>query len=284
MGIIYAFYNPLVGNHLCGKKIRELERFYTQPIRYCDMTCEETYREVLPAIGAEDQLVLCGGDGTLNRFINRTQAMELPEEIYYYPCGSGNDFARDLGRSPEDGPFEIKRYLCNLPTIRVNGREERFLNGIGYGIDGYCCEAADEIRRENPSKEINYTKIALKGLLYAYKPTNAEVTVDGVTRRFCKVWMCPTMKGRYFGGGIMATPGQDRLDSERRLMLMVLHDIGNLHTLMLFPSVFTGKHVKYKKYVEFMQGKEITVKFDRPTALQIDGETVLGVTEYTAVL
>ena len=92
------------------------------------------------------------------------------------------------------------------------------------------------------------------------------------------------MKGRYFGGGIMATPGQDRLDSERRLMLMVLHDIGNLHTLMLFPSVFTGKHVKYKKYVEFMQGKEITVKFDRPTALQIDGETVLGVTEYTAVL
>lgn len=29
-----------------------------------------------------------------------------------------------------------------------------------------------------------------------------------------------------------------------------------------------------------ISGKEITVAFDRPTALQIDGETVTGVTEY----
>ena len=28
-------------------------------------------------------------------------------------------------------------------------------------------------------------------------------------------------------------------------------------------------------------GHEITVEFDRPCALQIDGETVLGVTSYT---
>lgn len=27
-----------------------------------------------------------------------------------------------------------------------------------------------------------------------------------------------------------------------------------------------------------MTGKDITVSFDRPTALQIDGETILGVT------
>ena len=32
--------------------------------------------------------------------------------------------------------------------------------------------------------------------------------------------------------------------------------------------------------VKVFTGKEITVKFDRPCALQIDGETVLGVTEY----
>ena len=30
-----------------------------------------------------------------------------------------------------------------------------------------------------------------------------------------------------------------------------------------------------------MTGKEITVKFDAPRALQVDGETVLGVSEYT---
>ena len=38
----------------------------------------------------------------------------------------------------------------------------------------------------------------------------------------------------------------------------------------------------YSKMVEILTGKEIKVEFDQPTALQIDGETVLGVTEYTA--
>ena len=283
MGIIYAFYNPLAGNRLCGDRVRALEKFFDQQIRYCDITREETYTELLPAISGEDKLVLCGGDGTLNRFINRTQGMDLPGEMLYFPCGSGNDFAHDLGKVPSDGPFDVGRYFENLPTIQVNGRSVRFLNGIGYGIDGYCCEAADVIREKKPNKKINYTVIALKGLLFYYKPTNAAVTVDGVTRRYRRVWMCPTMKGRYFGGGMMPTPGQDRLDPEKKLTLMVLHDINNLRILTLLPTVYKGGHVKYTKYVEILQGHEITVEFDRPTALQIDGETILGVTQYTAI-
>ena len=38
--------------------------------------------------------------------------------------------------------------------------------------------------------------------------------------------------------------------------------------------------MNHKKAVEVKTGKVIQVKFDRPTALQIDGETVTGVTEY----
>ena len=33
-----------------------------------------------------------------------------------------------------------------------------------------------------------------------------------------------------------------------------------------------------------LEGKDITVTFDRPTPLQIDGETVLGVTSYTVTV
>lgn len=33
--------------------------------------------------------------------------------------------------------------------------------------------------------------------------------------------------------------------------------------------------------VEVITGKDITVRFDRPTALQIDGETIKNVTEYS---
>lgn len=50
---------------------------------------------------------------------------------------------------------------------------------------------------------------------------------------------------------------------------------------MAFPSIFKGEHIKKTNMVAVMSGKEVTVKFTRPTALQIDGETILGVTEYT---
>lgn len=53
---------------------------------------------------------------------------------------------------------------------------------------------------------------------------------------------------------------------------------------MIFPLIFRGGHVKYTKYVEILTGNEITVEFDRPVALQMDGETIHGVSSYTATM
>jgi diacylglycerol kinase family enzyme len=61
-----------------------------------------------------------------------------------------------------------------------------------------------------------------------------------------------------------------------------MHKKSKLKTLMVFPSIFKGEHVKHTEMVEVLTGHRIHVEFDQPTALQIDGETVLGVTEYTA--
>ena len=163
--------------------------------------------------------------------------------------------------------------------MTVNGKTFRFINGIGYGIDGYCCEVGDKLRGEG-KKDINYASIAIKGLLFHYKPTNAVVTVDGVKHEYKKVWLAPTMNGRFYGGGMMPTPDQVR--NGGKLSTMLFHGSGKLKTLMIFPSIFKGEHVKHTDCVTVLEGKEVTVEFDRPTALQIDGETILGVTSYTA--
>ena len=89
------------------------------------------------------------------------------------------------------------------------------------------------------------------------------------------------MKGKYYGGGMMIAPGQDRRNPEKTVSVVVWHTTGRLGTLVRFPKVFTGAHVKYTKCISTVEGKEVTVKFNLPTALQIDGETVLDVTEYT---
>ena len=64
--------------------------------------------------------------------------------------------------------------------------------------------------------DINYAGIAIKGLLFKYKPRNAVVTVDGVTKTYKKVWLSPTMQGRYYGGGMIPTPNQGRLSDRDR--------------------------------------------------------------------
>ena len=40
-------------------------------------------------------------------------------------------------------------------------------------------------------------------------------------------------------------------------------------------------HIEKTEMISVFEGHNITVSFDKPTALQIDGETILGVTEYS---
>lgn len=278
----YVLYNGLSGNGTGKAKAEEINTFLggMEPV-FKDVTQISSYGEFFSGLGADDRIYLCGGDGTLNRFINDTEGMEITNPIYYFPTGSGNDFWNDLGKKPGDAPVQINEYLKDLPFVEVNGMKRRFLNGIGYGIDGYCCEVGDQMRAAGNEK-IDYAGIAIKGLLFHYKPTNAEIDVDGRKYSYKKVWLAPSMNGRYYGGGMIATPGQDRLGKDRLLSLLVFHGSGKIRTLAIFPSIFKGKHVDHKKVVEVKTGHRITVTFDRPVALQIDGETVLNVTTYTA--
>ena len=223
--------------------------------------------------------VVTGGDGTLSRFVNDLRGNPT-RDIYYYPAGTGNDFLNDLNKTGDTEPFLLNPYITDLPHIHFNGETHTFINGVGYGIDGYVCEEGDRIRKKT-GKPINYTGTAVKGLLYAYKRTKATVTVDGETMHFDNVWMTPTMLGRFFGGGMMCAPGQDRLNEDGTVSLMVMRCKSKLRTLLLFPSIFKGEHVKVTDIVSVFKGHEILVKFDRPTALQIDGEVFSGVSEYT---
>ena len=281
MTSIYVLYNPFSGNGTGEDDARILEVALPEPASFFDMTKITNYAAFLGGMERDGILVIAGGDGTLNRFVNATVGIDIPQEILYFPIGTGNDFARDLGKRPYEDPFPVSAYLQDLPTVLVKGKTYRFLNGVGFGIDGYCCQVGDKIRAETPNKKINYTGIAIKGLLFHYKPTNATVIVDGETHEFKKVWIAPTMKGWYYGGGMKPAPAQDRTAPDNKVSVMLFHGTGKLKTLCIFPSLFKGEHVKYTNHITIFTGKKITVKFDEPRALQVDGETVLGVTEYT---
>ena len=279
--MIYVMYNPLAGNSTCEESCREVGRiFSSDEIKYIDLLTIEDLEGYIRDFAPEDMIVICGGDGTLNYLINSIDTSNLEQDIYYFPAGSGNDFYHDVDEEGTNGVYRINMYLKCIPTVRVRGMEKLFLNGIGYGIDGYCCEEGDKKRVVSPGKRVNYSIIALKGLIYGYKPVNARITIDGVTKEFKHVWMAPTMNGRYFGGGMKCAPNQDRMNEEGLVSVIVVHTRFRLAILMAFASVFKGKHLKYRRLVSEFFGSDVTVEFDRPTALQIDGETVTDVTKY----
>ena len=272
-----VLYNPLAGHTSENELKNNLKTLVEDELEFYDVTKIENLASFLD--GKQDKILLVGGDGTLNKFINAVDTDNLKNSVWYYAAGSGNDFWTDIGKTLGDKPVCIDEYLKDLPVVIINGKEYKFINGVGYGIDGWCCEVADELKAKG--KKVNYTSIAIKGLLFKFKPANATVTVDGVTKTYKRCWIAPTMNGRCYGGGMYATPDQDRLNKERKVSCCFLHGSGKLKTLMIFPGIFKGKHVEHTKQVEVLRGKQVTVKFDTPVAAQIDGETILGVTEYT---
>ncbi len=274
----YFLFNSLADNG-SGKKNAEKARINDEEYIFKNLT-ELPDQQLTDIIADKNEIVIAGGDGTLNRFVNFLGGQLPQKNIYYYPTGCGNDFMKDIEKEVHSLPVLLNRYIENLPLVKVKGREHRFINGIGYGIDGYCCEIADRIKAKS-SKPINYTAIALKGLLYDFKPVTARVCVDGKEKVYENVWLAPTMNGRYYGGGMMIAPRQARLNKEGTLTTVVVSSKSRLKLLLAFPLIFKGGHAERKDIAQMYTGREVHVEFDRPTALQIDGETVTGVTEYT---
>lgn len=277
-----VLYNPKA-SHGKGKAnaFALLDMFPKDTLRYADLTRIDDLAAFVDGLPADERLIVAGGDGTLSCFVNRMNRDYFERDIYYYAAGTGNDFLHGLGMPTGTKPFIINRYLEDLPRIRFNDQEMRFINGVGQGIDSYVIHQGDLGREKNPDKKTDYTAIAVKGLLGGFKPIKVTVTVDGVTKEYDHVWLAPTMKGRLFGGGMMPTPDQDRTDPKKTVSVCVIHHLSPLRTLLIFPSLFKGEHIKHTKNVETIVGRDVTVRVEHPQALQIDGETFLGVTEYT---
>ena len=280
--MVHILYNPKSN---CGKDfdnvLKSVKDYYKEEKTSAfDVTAIDDVKALFTGFDDSDDVVIVGGDGTLNVLCNKLRGFEIKNRVFLYKAGTGNDFLRDvLGENSEKQVVQINEYIENLPVVTVKGKEYLFINNVGYGIDGKVCTAAEDMR-EKGKKDINYTTLAIKLLLTSYKSNGAKVTVDGKEKSFKKVWLSPIMNGLFYGGGMMPTPKQDRKGDD--ISCCVVHSTSALQTLILFPSLFKGEHVKKEKKVEVMSGKEIKVVFDKPQDVQIDGEIIRDVYEISA--
>lgn len=230
-------------------------------------------------LNESDRVLIRGGDGTLHHFANNAWGVEFPCKVCMIRSGTGNDFLNDIGQMNSVNLVDIRGYLRGLPAVTVKGKTLRFVNGAGLGVDGSVCHSVEVFKTKNPNKKANYTAIALQEIGYKYKRPKARITVDGVVREYDKVWAVSTMKGRYYGGGIMIAPSQDR--ESGKVTIMIMHGGSRVKTLAVFAKTKTGDHVKHTDMIEMLEGYDVEVVFDAPADFQVDGEVYTNVLKYS---
>ena len=101
----HVLYNPHAGNgHGTEDTMKLKDIMKDDELVFCDMTTIESYKTFFASLAEDDRVIVAGGDGTLNRFINDTDGLSLCHDVYYYATGSGNDFWHDLGFQKGDPP------------------------------------------------------------------------------------------------------------------------------------------------------------------------------------
>jgi YegS/Rv2252/BmrU family lipid kinase len=227
-------------------------------------------------------IVILGGDGTLNEAINGID--DYAEVLLgYIPSGSSNDLARSL-KIPKDPlqalanvlkPTKFK-YLdygvMTFPDSNLPPRKFTCSSGIGYDAN-VCVEVQESPLKKRLNRfgagKFVYIAIAIKQLLTT-KPMDATVIIDGMKKdTYKKVLLVSNMIHKYEGGGLMMAPQADPTDG--KLSVCLVHGLSLAKVFFVLPTIFTGKHIKYKG-VETFHCSEIEIMTDKKTGVHTDGE------------
>lgn len=271
-------YNPISRNgantSVVEKLARKMKRKHEE-VRVLSLLEIEDSKEFLSSLDADTKIILVGGDGTLNRIANQIAGLEKIPEVYLYKAGTGNDFRRSIKKRGKI--TQIDQYLLNLPKVKYNKKQRYFLNGVGLGFDGLVCQIVEESKNKKTKRNFYASVFAA---LKQYQPIDCEVEVDGVTKKYKKAWLVSIMNSKYFGGGMKIAPKASRTDE--CLYTVIVHGISKHKLRLLFPLIYLGWHTKIKG-VTIIKGKEVIVKSNEPTYLQVDGDVVENLTEIKVI-
>ena len=218
----------------------------------------------------------CGGDGTANEALHGLIGFDNVA-LGVVPVGTGNDYVRSLPAERED--FLDFEKMVNGSTVRVdllqcNGRYA--LNVISAGYD---CEVADRAQKNKRwplmSGSFAYKLAILQCLITKRKHTFIPFA-DGerikLPEGYKTQMLAVAAKGKYYGGGIKATPCAELDDGLVDFMSIPTISIPKFASLL---GAFTkGEHIDNPKAPFILHNKCRELKLDNNGDLKIgiDGE------------
>ena len=272
----YILFNPLSNGGTCITRAEEIKpKFINENKEATSISLLEIehIQDFLNSLNEEDIIVLVGGDGTLYHIANEIAGYEVHNKVLLAKAGTGNDFYRDVKNEEEDGFVRIDQYITKTPSVEINDKTLHFNNSCGMGVDGDICERTNKSTKKGA---INYFYNCLKAV-FNFKKFTLNLKVDEEEHVLEKTWFTVVMQGKYFGGGMKVAPDQDRKSED--LTVVVVHNVCALLLCCILPTIYSGKHVKFKKFVKVFKGKKIELKASYPQWVEFDGDITPNITE-----
>ncbi|MBC77642.1 MAG: hypothetical protein CME64_16675 [Halobacteriovoraceae bacterium] len=220
------------------------------------------------ASSPEDKVLVLGGDGSLNHFLNlHSDCSRLPH-LVYLACGTGNDFSRLFkNREPtfenfltlyEGKPLDIPIAMCN---------ERYFINVASGGDLARITNPSDDEKKKNWGK-LSYYLEGIKATT-TLERKKFKITAGKIKKQVEAVGFV-IAQGAYAGGGIKVTQSAG------------LHPY--LFECLFFKSdsIFDGlrSFIELQKdfseldsdQVSFFRSESLTIECDKKDCVKLDGE------------
>jgi diacylglycerol kinase (ATP) len=224
--------------------------------------------------GAE-LLVAVGGDGTVYEVVNGIVG-RAGVDLAIVPRGTGRDFVRTYGiphrlddalRTARDGRTrEIDLGRARFRSSQGNTAEVYFANIASAGMSGAIAKRANETSKALGAKASYFW--ATLAVFARWRTSEISVAVGAALRR-ARMHDVVVANGRYFGGGMMISPGAEPDDGLFDVLL-----IGNLtkrDLLLTLPKTYRGKHLPHPK-AELLRGSIVEIDAPEPLPVELDGE------------
>ena len=212
-----------------------------------------------------DELIVIGGDGTINEVINNYHG----KEFIYLAYGSGNDLARSIKFNRN---IEISKLLDTNKYIEydvgvVNDR--KFCSGFDIGFN------ADIIKRANSSKLKKYLGkyiYLFQGVIgiFMLKKYKAKISWDSGEIDTDSLYLLNIMTQPYEGGGIKFS--QTATGQDGKLHIMIMESMSLATFVYNYLCLLLKKHNKMRR-VKQITTDRLAIKTNQKY-FQIDGELI----------